>query len=72
MEGIRYHAIGNEVFLKGIRRVACYGESDDPDQNKAESEELAKEVTKHLNEWFEILDFFDEENIKVRRAAKNE
>ena len=68
MEGLRYHVRGNEIFLKGIKRVACYGESELPEINKLEAELMAKSIAKDLNIWMEVLDFSDAENIKVRRG----
>lgn len=58
MGGIRYHAIGNEIFLKGIRRVVCYGESDI--MQKEEAEALAQDIAKKLNHDLETLDFFED------------
>lgn len=65
MNGIRYHAIGNEIFLKGIRRVVCYGESDI--LQKEEAEALAQDIAKKLNHDLETLDFFEDEAIKARK-----
>ncbi len=48
----RYHAVGSEVFYKGDKKVKCFGE-------ESESEKMAKDIAKHLNEWLETLEFFE-------------
>ncbi len=48
----RYHAVGSEVFYKGERKVRCYG-------SESESEEMAKDIAKHLNHWLETLEMFE-------------
>ena len=65
MNGIRYHAIGNEIFLKGIRRVVCYGESDI--LQKEEAEALAQDIAKKLNHDLETLDFFEDEKARKEK-----
>lgn len=72
MNGIRYHVIGNEIFLKGIKRVVCYGESEIPEVNKFEAESMAQDIAKHLNIWMEVLDEYEDENVKIRKEAKCE
>ena len=68
MDGIRYHVIGNEIFLKGIKRVVCYGESEISEVNKLEAELMANSIAKDLNIWMEVLDFSETENIKLRKG----
>ena len=63
----KYHAVQNEIFYKGIKRVKCFGESENMNENESEAVLLADEIAKHLNKWPKVLDSFEP---KIRESRK--